>query len=83
MQFKDKDIKKVFLQYWRHSDVTKWDTVFSHESKSLYMVVLFIPTIIVFLLSVALEWSENVYRNTKKEKLISYGLQFNVKLTAI
>ena len=48
MQFKEKDIKKFFLQYWRHSDVTKCDTVFSHESKSLYMEVLFTPTIIVF-----------------------------------
>ena len=50
MQFKEKDVYNFFLQYRRHSDVTKWGTVFSHESKSLCVVVLFTPTVIVFLL---------------------------------
>ena len=54
-----------FLQYLRHSDVTKWDTVFSHESKSLYVVVLCTPTRNVFLLFVASKWLENVNRSTK------------------
>ena len=34
----------------------KWGIVFSRESKSLYLAVLFTPTIIVFLLFVSLKW---------------------------
>ena len=34
MQCKEKDVYNFFLQYLRHSDVTKWVTVFSHASKS-------------------------------------------------
>ena len=32
---------------------------------SLYVVVLLTPRIIVFLMSVALKWLENVFKNTK------------------
>ena len=70
-----------FLQFLRHSDVTKWDTVFSHESKSLYVEVLYTPTIIVFLLFVASMWLENVNRNTKMKKkkdlIIFFFMYFN------
>ena len=48
MQFKEKDVYNFFSQYWRHSDVTKWGTVLTHKSKSLNVLVLFTPTIIVF-----------------------------------
>ena len=41
MQSKKKDVYNFFLQFLRHSDVTKWGTVFSLASKSLYVVGLF------------------------------------------
>ena len=41
MQCKEKDVYNFFLQYQRHSYVTKWDTVFSLASQSLYVVGLF------------------------------------------
>ena len=41
MQYKEKDVYNYFLQYLRHSDVTKWGTVFSLASESLYVVELF------------------------------------------
>ena len=41
MQSKEKDVYNFFLQYLRHSDVTKWGTVFSLASKILFVVGLF------------------------------------------
>ena len=41
MQCKEKDVYNFFLQYSRHSDVTKCSTVVSLAPKSLYVVGLF------------------------------------------
>ena len=41
MKYKEKDVYNFFLQYLRHSDVTKWGTVFSLASKILYVEGLF------------------------------------------
>ena len=41
MKCKEKDVYNFFLQYQRHSDVTKCGTVFSLASKILYVVGLF------------------------------------------
>ena len=38
MQCKEKDVYSFFLQYKRHSDVTKWGTVVSFASENLYVV---------------------------------------------
>ena len=55
----------MFIFFSCSIDVTKCDTVFLQESKSLYVVVLLTHTIIVFLMFVALKWVKNVFRNTK------------------
>ena len=66
MKFKEKDVYIFPCSI----DVTKCDTVFSQGSKSLYVVGLFTPIIIVFLLFVPLKSGENVFKITKNENLI-------------
>ena len=46
MQFKEKDVFIFFLEIL--IDITKCGTVFSHDSKSLCVVVLFTPALIIF-----------------------------------
>ena len=41
MQCKEKDVYNFFLQYYCHCDITKWGTVVSLASNSLYVVGLF------------------------------------------
>ena len=52
MQFKKMYIFIFFLQ--NQSDVTKWGTVYSHQIKNLYVVVISTPTVIACLVFVAL-----------------------------
>ena len=65
MQCNEKDVYNFFLQYLRHSDVTKWGTVFSLAPKSLYVVGLFthLNNLIFYVFCIGMV--KNVYRNTK------------------
>ena len=76
--FKKKYVYNFFLHYLRHSDVTKWGTVFLHEPKSLYVIVLSTPKVIVFLMLAVLKWITKVYRNTKVK--ILFNMDFNFTL---
>ena len=56
MQCKEIDVYNFFLQYLRHSDVTKWGTVVSLASKRLCGGVIYTPKIILFFMFTALKW---------------------------
>ena len=56
MQCKEKDVYNFCLQYKRHSDVTKWGTVFSLAPKSLYVVGLFTHLNNLIFMFAALKW---------------------------
>ena len=66
MQCKKKNVYIFFLQYLRHSDVTKWGTIFSLASKSLYVVELFTHVLYSYFYVCCIEMVKKESRETLK-----------------